>query len=1133
MRISHLSKSIGLSCRALVFVFIILVTAHTSAQTTRIWNGSLNNDWFNPTNWIPIGVPAANDSITVSNGTVNLDAPVTIAGQFNWTGGILSGNPLTIASNGVMNMNGSSTLYLENPLTNFGTITWTNNGFAGDLDVMNNNGAPYAGLIENMPGGLFEIQCDLSLYNNASTPAGYFRNLGTLRKSAKTGATSFNFPLINSGSVTGLQGNLVFGVGGILAGTFAAATNATISFSGGNFTNSTPVSISGPGLIQFAGGNLWLLADAIPNLQLTAGTVNLGQNFQQNGAITNLTVAGSTLAGSNTVTGTFNWNNGIIAGGPLTVANNGVMNINGSTILYLENPLTNFGTVTWTNSGFGGDLDVLNNNGAPYTGLIENHGLFDIQCDLSLYNNASATAGYFHNLGTLRKSAKTGATSFNLAILNSGSVTGPQGNLVFGGGGILAGTFTAATNASISFSGGNFTNSGPVSLNGPGLIQLGGGNLWLLTDVIPNLLLSGGTVNLGLAFQGGTITNLTISGATLAGTNVVTGTFNWNNGFIAGGPLTIASNALMHINGSTTMYLENPLTNFGTIIWTNTGFGGDLDVLNNSGAPYTGLIENMAGALFDIQCDLQIYNNSSTTAVYFRNLGTLCKSAKTGGTAFNLPIINSGSVTALQGNLVFGLGGILAGTFTAATNATISFSGGSFTNSAPVSMLGPGLLQLAGGNLWLLSDAIPNLQLAGGTANLGQNFQQNGAITNLTISGATLAGTNIVTGTFNWNNGIIAGGPLTIASNGVMKMNGVATMYLENPLTNFGTITWTNIGFTGDLDVMNNNGAPYAGLIENRGFFDIQCDQSLYNNSSGTAWFYNLGTLQKSARSATTGISIPVTNAGTISSLKGNIAFAAGFTPMGGALLFGLSGASSYGTMSIPGNATSGGTVGVLWLNGFVPASGNSFTLLNYGSYNGIFTNVIVPPSAAVWVTNYGPTSFTMSVASINKLAFTTQPVGGVLTNIVIPPVLVQIQDPSNNPVAVSGVPISLSLASGSGIINGTLTKSTDANGRSTFNDLSFSAVGAKTLRATSSGLTTATSLPFEIAPLIGLKWTNTGFLIQLSGANGLAPITIYASTNLTSWIPIYTNVPTNGPILFLDAAATNYRARFYHIFEQ
>jgi hypothetical protein len=237
--------------------------------------------------------------------------------------------------------------------------------------------------------------------------------------------------------------------------------------------------------------------------------------------------------------------------------------------------------------------------------------------------------------------------------------------------------------------------------------------------------------------------------------------------------------------------------------------------------------------------------------------------------------------------------------------------------------------------------------------------------------------------------------------------------------------------------------------------------------------------------------------------------------------------------MSVSGQATLGGTVGVLWLNGFTPASGNSFTVLNYGSYTGIFTNVSVPPSTAIWVTNYGPTSFTMSVASITKLGFTTQPVGGKLTNIVIAPVVVQIEDASNNPVALSGVPITLALSTGSGIVNGTLTQNTDSSGKSTFGDLSFSAVGTKTLRATSPGLTTAISVPFAIVPVIALQYSNMGFLVQLNGTNSHGPTTIYASTNLSSWTLIYSNAPTNGVIQFLDTSATNYRARFYEIIEQ
>ena len=1121
MRISRLRKSIALCW---VVLGLILAAGHALAQTNRTWNGSVNSDWFNPTNWTPTGVPASNDIINFTNagGTINFTAPVTLDGQFNWSGGTLSGSGLTMASNGVMNINSSGTLFLECPLTNSGTVTWSN----GPLGVLNNGGG-FAALVENLAGGLFDIQCDQNLFNNTGGTT-YFHNVGTLRKSANTGTTSFSIAIINSGTVMGLEGTVNFSGGGILAGTFQAASNAIFNFSGGSFTNSSPVSILGPGSIQLTStGNLFLLSDMIANLPLAGGTVNLGPAFE-GGTITNLTIAGATLAGTNTVTGTFNWNNGVIAGGSLTIASTGVMNINGSTTLFLECPLTNSGKVTWTN----GALGVLNNGGAPDAAFVENlaGGLFDIQCDANLFNNVGlGNQAYFHNVGTLRKSANTGITSVSIPIINSGTVAGLLGTLNFSGGGTLAGTFQASSNAIINFSGGSFTNSAPVSIIGPGSIQLTGtGTLFLLSDMIANLSLAGGTVDLGPAFQGGTITNLTISGATLTGTNTVTGTFNWNNGVIVGGSLTVASNGVMNINGSTTLFLECPLTNFGTVTW----FNGALGVLNNGGAPDAAFVENLGG-LFDIQCDASLFNNVGTgNLAYFHNTGTLRKSANTGITSFSISILNSGTVAGLLGTLNFSGGGILAGTFEASSNAIINLSGGSFTNSGPISVIGPGSIQLTGtGSLFLLSDVIANLSLAGGSVNLGPAFE-GGTITNLTIAGATLAGTNTLTGTFNCNNGAIANGSLTIASNGVMNINGSTDFFVDCPLTNFGTVTWSN---TGGLGVLNDGSAAHAGLVENLagGLFDIQCDENLFNNVGGMAYFHNTGTLQKSALTGTTFISIPVTNSGTVSPLSGNLSFPDGFTFQGGVLLFGLSSSSSFGTASISGNATLGGTVGVVWLGGFVPASGNLFTVLTYGSHTGIFTNVIVPPSAAVWVTNYTSTSFTMSVASINKLAFTTQPIGGELTNVIIAPVVVQIEDPSNNPVAVSGVPITVGLDSGSGIVNGTLTQSTDSSGKSTFSDLSFSTVGAKTIHATSSGLTTAISVPFQILPLVGLQTTNTGFLIQLNGTNSHGSTIISASTNLITWIPIFTNAPTNGPILFLDTNATNFRARFYKIVEQ
>jgi hypothetical protein len=161
-------------------------------------------------------------------------------------------------------------------------------------------------------------------------------------------------------------------------------------------------------------------------------------------------------------------------------------------------------------------------------------------------------------------------------------------------------------------------------------------------------------------------------------------------------------------------------------------------------------------------------------------------------------------------------------------------------------------------------------------------------------------------------------------------------------------------------------------------------------------------------------------------------------------------------------------------------------------------------------------------------LAFTTQPVGGVRTNIIIAPVVVQLESGSGNPIATGGVPVTLSLNSGIGTMSGTLTQNTDANGKATFNDLSFGLVGTKTLRASSPQWATATSASFVIVPLIGTQWTVNGFVLTLNGTNEPNSIIISASTNLVTWTPIYTNAPTNGAIIFLDPDSKSFPYRFY-----
>jgi hypothetical protein len=89
------------------------------AQVVRTWTGSTSSDWFNASNWSPAGVPAGTDTVNVTNGTVNLTAPVTSSGKFNWAGGTLQGNALTIGNGGLLTIVAAgSQATLQTSLTN-------------------------------------------------------------------------------------------------------------------------------------------------------------------------------------------------------------------------------------------------------------------------------------------------------------------------------------------------------------------------------------------------------------------------------------------------------------------------------------------------------------------------------------------------------------------------------------------------------------------------------------------------------------------------------------------------------------------------------------------------------------------------------------------------------------------------------------------------------------------------------------------------------------------------------------------------------------------------------------------------------------------------------------------------------
>jgi uncharacterized protein YjdB len=103
--------------------------------------------------------------------------------------------------------------------------------------------------------------------------------------------------------------------------------------------------------------------------------------------------------------------------------------------------------------------------------------------------------------------------------------------------------------------------------------------------------------------------------------------------------------------------------------------------------------------------------------------------------------------------------------------------------------------------------------------------------------------------------------------------------------------------------------------------------------------------------------------------------------------------------------------------------------------------------------------------SSATQLAFLQQPTNVDRNAVITPAVQVEVRDASGARVTTAALPVSMAIANnpGGGTLSGTLTR-TSVAGVATFNDLRINRAGnGYTLRATSAGLTQATSASFRV----------------------------------------------------------------------
>src|SRR5207247_350241 len=102
----------------------------------------------------------------------------------------------------------------------------------------------------------------------------------------------------------------------------------------------------------------------------------------------------------------------------------------------------------------------------------------------------------------------------------------------------------------------------------------------------------------------------------------VHGQLNWSGGTLIGSSLAVASDGALNLTGSNTKYLFNALTNAGKVTWSAGSFVARYSPPDSK----FGTVDNVAGALWDIQCDQGMFNDVCCNNGFFRNAGTVRKS---------------------------------------------------------------------------------------------------------------------------------------------------------------------------------------------------------------------------------------------------------------------------------------------------------------------------------------------------------------------------------------------------------------------------------------------------------------------------------------------------------------------------
>lgn len=774
-----------------------------------------------------------------------------------------------------------------------------------------------------------------------------------------TSSSAVDLIIRNGAALRVLSGVLQINTRATIAGTLEAGANGLVNW-GGSFLINAGATFPGTG------------AHMMRSSTTLTGNVTLPQNltvensFVINAGVTatagqNLTLLGSAfgrIGGDGTLTvpagSTLNWLAGVMG-------NSGTTNIQPGATLNLSGPsnreltgtrvLNNRGTATWTGTG---NLSLI--PGTAFNNLPG--GTFTVQ-----NNSAVVNSGAFNNQGTFTKVGSGGTTLVYAVFTNAGGAVNVQSGTLQLDYGTSTGAFTVAAGATLHFSGAYTLDVG-TTFNVSGLIQVGVPQAFRAVVLNANV----------------TAANFHLTSETLRGTGnlTVTGTFTWTNGAMTGtGVTTLVAGATMNISGGN---LNRRLDNAGTINWLPDSGRFDLGtqgVLNNQGT----------------------FNALGNRPQHFlaggggviNNQGTFRRSSTEGTSKVRVdPALNNTGTVQVQSGTLELVHGTSSGTFDVAAGGTLTFAPGTHTMNTGAAFTGDGFSRVAGGTLNVVGDVTAlNFGLDSGT------LTGPGTLTvfvYLDWTGGTMANTNGVTRLDFAATLAINGNAPKAISGRTLNLDGYTQWYDSGNVSLSTSATINNNGFL-DIAHLTDLGMTGSGILNNVGFllkagpgrttFGVTLSNNggyvgvyegrlavtgAYNQNAGYTEVFDGTTLQATVDlrggylygSGT--IVGNVTNNGWIEvggfvdglSARGILRIQGNYTQTDAGVLSIELGGTTPGTehdqLEITGLARLDGTLLIQLLDGYVPAAGDFFDVLRWGSRQGEFANM--PPGEGV---EYGP----------------------------------------------------------------------------------------------------------------------------------------------------------------------------------